>query len=215
MDCPKCGHNGLVGDECPKCGIFISKYLKQQARKAAKEEEVKKLGRLGYCPNCSSSNEGKDEVCPSCGESIPCLSDYLTTQARNKHDAEDEVEDTQKTIPAIPATLENISNNNNYSKKCPFCQEEIIASAIKCKHCHSILLLCNAEGLIIPWYRKNWFVITAWILLSPVAIAIILSGDVYYIKDGKLKTYSDDVKMLCGLIGTAYFLIALHRLHIL
>ena len=95
MDCPKCGHKGLSGDECPKCGIFASKYL--------------------------------------------------TAQARNKNDVVDEVEDA---IQAIPAAPENInSDNNNSTKKCSFCQEEIIASAIKCKHCRSILTQLENQNI--------------------------------------------------------------------
>jgi len=44
MDCPKCGAANINTDECPKCGVFISKYLaklerEEQARKEAQRAE--------------------------------------------------------------------------------------------------------------------------------------------------------------------------------
>jgi len=39
-----------------------------------------------------------------------------------------------------------IDNLDNQTKRCPFCNEEINAKAIKCKHCHSMLV----DGAVAP-----------------------------------------------------------------
>jgi transcription initiation factor TFIIIB Brf1 subunit/transcription initiation factor TFIIB len=42
MECPKCGHENVLGDECHKCGIVVSKYLAVQARKETIEQQDKR-----------------------------------------------------------------------------------------------------------------------------------------------------------------------------
>lgn len=43
MDCPKCGHKSLLGDECLTCGIFVSKYLEVQAHTKETEPQKEKI----------------------------------------------------------------------------------------------------------------------------------------------------------------------------
>jgi hypothetical protein len=41
----------------------------------------------------------------------------------------------------------------------------------------------------VPLYRKQWFFWLTWLLLPPVAMAVLITGDVYYEKDGAVKRF--------------------------
>ena len=49
MDCPKCGHKGFEGDECPSCGVIVSKYLAaKKERKARLDASLSRLKGEGF-----------------------------------------------------------------------------------------------------------------------------------------------------------------------
>lgn len=48
----------------------------------------------------------------------------------------------------------------------------------------------------VPWHRKNWFAFVCAFILTPGLLIILLTGDVYYEVDGKVKTYSKVAKVL-------------------
>jgi|GEM_PF-2436038 len=54
MGCPKCSNENLLGDECPKCGIYISKYLEVQTRKKTSEQENERDAINNASPESSS-----------------------------------------------------------------------------------------------------------------------------------------------------------------
>jgi hypothetical protein len=56
----------------------------------------------------------------------------------------------------------------------------------------------------VPWFRRNGFVILAWLLFWPVAIGILWTGDVHYMKKGQLKTYGKVAKVILTLLAIAY-----------
>lgn len=92
---------------------------------------------------------------------------------------------------------------------CPFCKEEIQNSAVKCKHCGSMLNDDNSvssSGAVakagvytdysqVPWYRKNWFAILCAFILTPVIFLILITGDVYYVRGGCIKKYGKGAKI--------------------
>ena len=102
--------------------------------------------------------------------------------------------------------------------QCPFCKEEILDGAIKCKHCDSMLnkkpmTTSAAKGPVtytdysqVPWHRKNWFAILSWLIFFPVVLYLIVTGDIYYEKNGVLKTYSRGSKQFLAVAGVIYFI---------
>jgi len=56
----------------------------------------------------------------------------------------------------------------------------------------------------VPRIRRNWFVILAWIVCWPAAVAILWTGDVYYMKKGQLKTYGKVAKTILTILAIVY-----------
>jgi hypothetical protein len=88
------------------------------------------------CKNCNAVVEvtdenlfGKDVDCPNCGEVI-----FIPLP--------EPVEEP----PPLPVKPPHLPDKKLKTKdypittRCPFCREEIILGAVKCKHCHSILV---------------------------------------------------------------------------
>ncbi len=57
-------------------------------------------------------------------------------------------------------------------KRCPFCAEEILDEAIKCKHCGEFLNK-EPEKPKAPWYANNGFIIMAILTVGPLALPLI------------------------------------------
>ena len=48
----------------------------------------------------------------------------------------------------------------------------------------------------VPWYRKSWFIILAAITISPATLYPLFTGDIYYLKNGGMVTYSKITKII-------------------
>jgi hypothetical protein len=68
----------------------------------------------------------------------------------------------------------------------------------------------------VPWYRKNWFALTCFLaapvlfLTWPILALVLLTGDVFFERDGKLKKYSRAGKVVLYIlmgIGFLFFYI--------
>ena len=64
----------------------------------------------------------------------------------------------------------------------------------------------------VPYYRKQWFFWIMWFILQPVALVILLFGDVYYQQKGDLKSFGLANRIIAGVIGFFYLLGFLSRL---
>lgn len=42
----------------------------------------------------------------------------------------------------------------------------------------------------VPWFRKNWFAILTGLFFSPALLPTLVSGDIYYERNGELRMYS-------------------------
>lgn len=91
---------------------------------------------------------------------------------------------------------------------CRGCGQQIHDSALTCPHCGAPQKTAGAGNKYssyqqVPWYRKNWFAILSFLFFFPVTVGLLATGDVYYQRNGELKTYSTGVKVfffvLCAL----------------
>ena len=55
----------------------------------------------------------------------------------------------------------------------------------------------------VPFYRKQWFFWLIYFPLQPIAIAILLFGDVYYLKKGEVKSFGLANRIIAGLAAIA------------
>lgn len=56
----------------------------------------------------------------------------------------------------------------------------------------------------VPVFRRQWVFWLAWLIFAPIALAILLSGDVYYVKKGKVVPFGTANKVLGGLLSLAW-----------
>lgn len=150
------------------------------------------------CPKCNATCNIDESKIPERGAYLRCK------KCQNKFHIEKPSEDIElETEEAIT------ENKKEATTQCPFCKEEIVVGAIKCKHCGSMLTATKkgkyTEYSQVPWYRKNSFIILSWLFFWPVSVVIMWTGSIYYVKKGQLKTYGKIAKViltLMPLIGT-------------
>lgn len=53
----------------------------------------------------------------------------------------------------------------------------------------------------VPFYRRNWFFWLTFFFIDPVAIIILLTGEVYYEKSGELRVFGMPSRIVAGLIA--------------
>lgn len=64
----------------------------------------------------------------------------------------------------------------------------------------------------VPWFRKNWFIVLGILAFAPVTLYSLFSGDIYYVKNGQLVTYSKNVKIASIVIALMMTLSAVGKI---
>jgi hypothetical protein len=57
---------------------------------------------------------------------------------------------------------------------------------------------------VVPFYNKQWFFWLMYFTITPVALGVLIFGDVYYPKDGKVKVFSLANKVIAGVIAIGW-----------
>ena len=82
---------------------------------------------------------------------------------------------------------------------CRGCAHQIHETAISCPKCGAPAVPAtqtapyNAKATIenyaqVPWFRKRWFAILCVLVFMPAFLIIAFTGDIYFEKNGELKT---------------------------
>jgi len=58
----------------------------------------------------------------------------------------------------------------------------------------------------VPYYRRQWFFWLMWFVFSPIAIGILLSGDVYYRRKGQVRNFGLANRVVAGLTAPLWLL---------
>jgi hypothetical protein len=53
----------------------------------------------------------------------------------------------------------------------------------------------------VPYYRKQRFFWLMWLIFSPIAIGLLLTGDVYYQKKGQVREFGILNRIVAGIIA--------------
>lgn len=94
---------------------------------------------------------------------------------------------------------------------CRGCGKDIHESVPTCPSCGAPQLVGKGGGANavitsydqVPWFRKNWFGILSVLIFAPAFTFIALTGDIYYVRKGELKTYGTITKIVFGVYGAA------------
>jgi len=166
VKCPKCEAVYKMDDSkipdkgayarCPKCQdrFFVRKEDGFQETPSDTERMT--------CPHCQQERKAGDIECPKCG---------IVYEKYERVKETDRIEEIQEK-----------SKETEDTKKCPFCGEDILISAIKCKHCGEFI-----DGRVAPKLKADrlsgWWIAVIWLsLLFPFfgAFTIIILSSILY-----------------------------------
>lgn len=90
------------------------------------------------CPACKKEIPGSAALCEHCGKGIS--GQYLLAEEERRRMNLKSLQRQTAADAATDAATGQASNLGRGLKSCPFCAEEILQDAIKCKHCKSELV---------------------------------------------------------------------------
>jgi len=64
----------------------------------------------------------------------------------------------------------------------------------------------------VPLYRRQWFFWLTYFTISPVALGILLFGDVYYVKKGAVVGFGIANRIVAGIIAALFLVNILGKL---
>jgi len=185
MFCPKCGCPDVLGDECPKCGVFVSKYLSALDKKKAGSvadsttpaEQPAKIDSADtkLCPQCGLSNI-KDDTCPKCGFrflNLPPLKQPNKTEEEKMS-----IEQPRKQEP-VYSSANNFRNRlNQYGLK----DHTAVNIYMFLSFLGAIILLFYGVHVASKWSENTGILLIA-IAFASVLFAVIFAGIASDIRD--------------------------------
>jgi hypothetical protein len=57
----------------------------------------------------------------------------------------------------------------------------------------------------VPWYRRQWFFWLMYILVTPVGLGLLISGEVYYRKNDQVHAFGMANRIVAGILGVIWF----------
>lgn len=86
-----------------------------------------------YCPHCETTLEAPEEFYGKLVQCSECDNELSISEENFKPTMEDKPQ-----MPPSPKSRTKITNRKSEPglKVCPFCHENVLAGAVKCKHCH-------------------------------------------------------------------------------
>ena len=108
---------------------------------------------------------------------------------------------------------------------CRGCAHQIHETAISCPKCGAPQVTLTKSAATtpvaappsiqnyvqVPWYRKRWFAGLCIFLFVPAYFLIAFTGDIYFEKNGELKTISKNEKFIVLGIFIIFILIRIAR----
>ena len=79
--------------------------------------------------------------------------------------------------------------------------QEWAGQKFECSSCGKIGTVPNGHYDQLPFYQKQGFFWLMYFTITPVALAILLFGDVYYERNGKVKSFGLANKIIAGVIA--------------
>jgi hypothetical protein len=56
----------------------------------------------------------------------------------------------------------------------------------------------------VPWYRRRWFLIICILTVAPVVGVVALTGKMFYLSKGTVKTFPEGFKLVAVLLSIGY-----------
>jgi predicted RNA-binding Zn-ribbon protein involved in translation (DUF1610 family) len=127
--------------------------------------------------------------------------------------------ESAETDPAI-SNSEKTTDTKEESQMiyCWGCSNEIHETATSCPHCGANQGQSSQEKDVkyesygdVPFYRKSWFVAVSFFLIPIVMVLVLITGDAYYVRDGKLKSWDVGGRIGGVLLSSFYMWALIHN----
>lgn len=124
-------------------------FFKQLKEKGLiKQEELEQRAQIFKCPACNWSSNKKFEECPHCGiivakfrpkKSLESKQPAQISSATQPDPVKPDQTGLTESTKLAPIISEQTSSTSQQYKNCPYCGEQILSIAKKCKHCGEFL----------------------------------------------------------------------------
>ena len=158
------------------------------------------------CPNCgqhitaSSEEVGVHTACPTCSSPLDIPAPKISH--------------TEYKVTASPSSLLAAQPSTLTTKPCPTCGGQISVTTKKCLRCGKdfdvSLRVASKRGYTdiaeVPFYREQWFFWLMYFTFTPIALGLLVSGDIYYQKNEVVQSFGLANRVVAGIIGLIYLL---------